>query len=138
MPSGGGGAFPSEAWCRRAIALFNEDPEAAGAARGWDGDFGIVFDGADGALAVWVGPPAQGRLPEPVFLSLAELEARAPRYFARATVEDWRALMQGRLDPVGAIVQKRLLARGDLSPIIARLSYRGLALRWLARIDVST
>lgn len=131
------GDFPSEAWCRRAIALFNEDPEAAAAARGWDGDVGVVFDTAQGPLAVWVGPPADGRLPDPQFLPLPELEARGPRYFARASVEDWRALMNGGLDPVAAIVQKRLVARGDLAPIIARLSYRGLARRWLARIDVS-
>jgi hypothetical protein len=130
--------FPSEAWCRRAIALFNEDPEAADAARGWDGDFGVVFDAADGPVAVYVGPPREGRLPEPELLPLGDLEARAPRYFARATVDDWRALMTGGLDPVAAIVQKRLVARGDLTPVIARLSYRGLALRWLARIDVST
>ena len=34
--------FPSEEWCRWAITLLNEDPEAAGAAKGWDGDFGEV------------------------------------------------------------------------------------------------
>jgi hypothetical protein len=130
-----GHEFPSEAWCRRAIALFNEDPQAADAARGWDGDFGVVFDRPDGPLAVWVGPPQEGRLPAPEFLSLEALERRAPRYFARATVPDWRALMTGALDPVGAIVQKRLVARGDLTPVIARLGYRGLALRWLARIE---
>ncbi|MEW5739031.1 MAG: hypothetical protein AB1938_08895 [Myxococcota bacterium] len=136
MASDSGPAFPSEAWCRRAIELFNEDPEAADAARGWDGDFGVVFDSAQHTLAVWIGPPVHGRLPAPEFLPLDALEARAPKYFARANVEDWRALMQGGLDPVGAIVQKRLVARGDLTPIIARLAYRGLALRWLARIEV--
>ncbi len=131
-------AFPSEAWCRRAVALFNEDPEAAEAARGWDGDFGVVFDGADGPVAVRVGAPLDGRLPAPEVLPLDVLEARAPRYFARASVEDWRALMQGALDPIAAIVQRRLVARGDLTPVIARLSYRGLALRWLARVNASS
>jgi putative sterol carrier protein len=129
--------FPSEAWCRQAIALFNEDPEAADAARGWDGDFGVVIDAGDTTVAVWIGPPEAGRLPEPSFLSLEALEARAPRYFARATADDWRALMTGGLDPVAAIVQKRLVARGDLTPVVARLGYRGLALRWLARLDVT-
>jgi putative sterol carrier protein len=133
---GRGPAFPSEAWCRKAIALFNEDPEAADAARGWEGDFGVVFDAGDRTLAVRVGAPVGGKLPEPEFLSPEELEARGPKYYARATVEDWRALMQGGLDPVSAIVQKRLIARGDLTPVIARLAYRGLALRWLARIEV--
>lgn len=130
--------FPSEGWCRRAIELFNDDPQAAEAARGWDGDFGVVFDGPTGSLAAWVGPPRDGKLPEPLFLSVEALEAKGPRYFARASVDDWRALMTGGLDPVGAIVQKRLVARGDLTPIIARLSYRGLAERWLRRIDVSS
>lgn len=126
--------FPSEAWCRAAIRLLNEDPDAAGAAEGWEGDFGVVIDRPEGPLAVALGAPSNGQLPEPRFMSPEALEALAPTYFARATQADWWALIEGGLDPIAAIVQKRLVARGDLTPVIARLQYRGLAERWLAKI----
>ncbi len=117
-----------------AIRLLNEDPEAAGAAAGWDGDFGVVIDREGGAMGIAIGAPVNGALPEPRFLSPADVEALEPRFFARASQEDWWALIEGGLDPIAAIVQKRLVARGDLTPVIARLQYRGLAERWLERI----
>lgn len=126
--------FPSEAWCREAIALLNADPDAGGAAQGWDFDFGVVIDRPDGPMAIHLGAPVDGALPPPRFLTVAELEALSPRYFARASQADWWALIEGGLDPIFAIVQKRLVARGDLTPVIARLQYRGLAERWLERI----
>jgi putative sterol carrier protein len=126
--------FPSEAWCREAIRLLNEDPEAAAAARGWDGDFGIVIDRDGGAMGISIGAPVDGKLPEPKFLPPEQVEAAGPRYFARAKQGDWWALIGGTLDPIAAIVQKRLVARGDLTPVIARLTYRGLAERWLEQL----
>ena len=126
--------FPSEAWCQMAIRLLNEDPDAAGAAEGWDGDFGVVIDREGGAIGIAIGAPVNGKLPEPRFLSAEAVEASNPRFFARASQGDWWALIEGGLDPIAAIVQKRLIARGDLSPVIARLQYRGLAERWLERI----
>lgn len=126
--------FPSEAWCRTALRLLNEDPEAGPAAQGWDGDFGVVIDREGGAMGIYIPAPVGGQLPEPRFLSAEGVEAEAPRFFARASQADWWALIEGGLDPIAAIVQKRLVARGDLSPVIARLQYRGLAERWLEKI----
>ena len=126
--------FPSEAWCRDAIRLLNEDPDATAAAHGWDGDFGVVIDRPDGPMAISIGAPVGGKLPDPQFVHIDELEDREPTFFARASEADWWALIEGGLDPIAAIVQKRLVARGDLTPVIARLQYRGLAERWLERI----
>lgn len=127
-------AFPSEAWCRQAIRLLNEDPDAAGAAAGWNGDFGVVIDRAEGPIAIAIGAPVNGKLPEPRFMSPEALEDLEPTYFARAKQADWWALIEGGLDPIAAIVQKRLVARGDLTPVVARLQYKGLAERWLSKI----
>jgi putative sterol carrier protein len=126
--------FPSEAWCRDAIRLLNEDPDAPEAAKGWTGDFGVVIDRPSGPMGISIGAPVQGQLPEPRFLPADELEDLEPTYFARATEADWWALIEGGLDPIAAIVQKRLVAKGDLTPVIARLQYRGLTERWLVRI----
>lgn len=127
-------SFPSEAWCTRAIELLNADPDAAHAAQGWGGDFGVVIDRAEGPIAIALGAPTGGGLPAPKFVTVAELEASKPRYFARASQKDWWALIDGSLDPIAAIVQKKLLAKGDLSQVISRLQYRGLVERWLSNI----
>lgn len=121
----------SPAFCAWAIERFNEDPEAAGAAQGWTWDFGVVIDSEVGPSGYYVGAPVGGRLPVPVPLGVLELEARRPTYFARASEADWLALIDGALDPILAVVQKRLVVRGDLTPVVARLNYRGLAERWL-------
>jgi hypothetical protein len=125
------GAFPSEAFFVSAVEAFNEDAESAAAARGWSGDFGIVVEGFG---ALHVGAPVDGRLPPPRLVARDELLELEPTYFARADVETWRALVLGALDPIAAIVQKKLELTGDLTPVIQRLTYRGLAERWLARI----
>lgn len=127
-------AFPSEAWCRHAIERLNADPDAPGAAQGWDWDFGVVIDRPEGPMALYLGAPKDSRLPPPEFVTVEALEARKPTYFARATQADWWALIEGGLDPIFAIVQKRLVARGDLTPVVARLQYRGLAERWLEQM----
>ncbi len=126
--------FATEAFCRRAVQAFNEDAQACDAARGWSGDFGIVVDGLPDLLVVHVGAPRDGVLPEPRFVTLAELIQQSPTYYARASEASWRALLLGTLDPVTAILEKRLEARGDLTPVITRLKYRGVLERWVQRM----
>jgi len=126
--------FPDEAWCAAAIDAFNADPDAVGATEGWTWDFGLVVDRPQGALGFYIGVPYAGRLPRPVAMAPEELQARAPAYHARATEADWRALVEGELDPIPALVQRRLVAQGDLHQVIARLHYRGLAERWLQHL----
>jgi hypothetical protein len=126
--------FPDEAWCHQAITLFNDDADAPLAVKGWSGDFGLVVDGPTSSLGIYLGAPVSGRIPAPQFESVATLEARNPSYFTRATQADWLALIDGSLDVIAAIVQRRLIAKGDLTPVLMRLKYRGLADRWLAQI----
>ncbi len=125
--------FPDAMWCARAVELFNADPDAPAAASGWPGDVGLVIDGPS-PVGVYLAMPVQGRLPAPELVTPEQVIARSPRYFARATETDWKLLITGGLDPIAAIVQKRLVAQGDLSAVVARLQYRGLAERWLALI----
>ena len=126
--------FPDEGWCALAIEALNTDPDASDAALGWSGDFGLVVERENGPLAIYVGAPEGGRLPTPKVLELAELEAIDPNYLTRTSEADWTALIAGTLDPVAALVQRRLSAKGDLSQLVARLKYRGMAERWLERL----
>jgi len=118
-----------------AIDLFNSDFEAGAVASGWIGDFGLVADDGVESLAAYVGAPESGRLPRPIFESLKDVEQRCPRYFARASREDWMQLLSGTLDPIAALVQKRLQVRGDLQPIVERLKFRDFVNRWLRELQ---
>jgi hypothetical protein len=127
--------FPDEAWCVAAIEQLNDDPDAAAALSGWTGGVGIVVARSSGdEVAIAIASPLAGRVPRPRVVSVRELEALEPAYFARATEADWRALIAGSLDPIAALVQRRLVARGDLTQVVARLKFRGLAERWLEQM----
>lgn len=116
-----------------AVEVLNADEGLPAAAEGWAGDFGLVVEG-EGGFSVHLRAPVGGRFPAPAFVSRAELDAAGVAYEARADEGTFRALIEGGLDPIAAIVQKRLTVRGDLQPVVARLNHRGLAERWLARL----
>lgn len=123
--------FPSRDFCRAAIAAFNDDPDAKAAAQGWLGDVLLVVDDPQKPVAVYLAEPVNGVLAQAVISKNVDQQSS---FLARASDETWQALISGGLDPIAAIVQKRLVVRGDLSAVITRLAYRGLALRWLAQI----
>jgi len=118
----------------RAIELLNADPGLAAAAEGWEGDFGLIIERPAGALCVHLAAPVAGRFAPPDFVTPSDLEDAAVAYAARADEGTFLGLIEGGLDPIAAIVQKRLWVRGNLQPIIARLNHRGLAERWLERL----
>ena len=78
--------------------------------------------------------PVNERLSEAVLMSGFALAAKGAASTARASTETWEALIAGKLDPIAAVVQKRLVLTGDVQQIISRMSYRGLAERWLSAI----
>jgi putative sterol carrier protein len=124
----------TEATIAHAIDLLNADVELAAAAQGWEGDFGITIERSLGPLYVHLRAPVAGRFPAPTFVTAAQLTLANVAYEARADEATFRALIDGALDPIAAIVQKRLWVRGNLQPIIARLNHRGLAERWLEQL----
>lgn len=131
--------FPSREWCEEAIRLLNEDPEIAQAADGWDADFGAVIEAEPGKLqstfTVHV-VPKDGRiakfkvLPDP-----DDLDEIEPAYLARAPYSVWKGLIQGTVDPVEAVLKRRINVQGDLQPLIERLKYKGIADRVMASLQ---
>lgn len=124
----------SAAFVRQAIAWLNEDPDLPLAAVGWSGDFGIVIRRAPEPLVVMLRAPMGGRFLDPEFVSEATLAEADVAYQAIGDEDTFHALIVGALDPILAIVQKRLLVRGNLQPVVARLAHKGLAERWLTRL----
>lgn len=133
--------FPSKEWCDEAVRLTNSDPEAAAAAADWDADFGIVIEAERGKLekdfTVHV-QPKNGRIAKyEVLRDKDELEEIEPKYYARAPYSVWKALLLAQLDPVEAVLKRRIQVQGDLQPLIERARYKGIGDRVLAQIQTT-
>ncbi|RJS16753.1 hypothetical protein DRW03_29190 [Corallococcus sp. H22C18031201] len=133
--------FPSKEWVAEAVRLTNADPECAVAGKGWVGDFGAVVEAEPGKLAksfVVHVVPGDCRIQKARVLDdpddLDELE---PAYLARAPYSVWKQLLLGTLDPVEAVLKRRISMKGDLQPLIERMRYKGIADRVFAQLQTA-
>ena len=121
------------------MKLANEDPEAQRAGEGWEGDLGAVVEAEPGKLAAPFAiycVPHQGRFTQlKILADPDELDELEPAYLARAPYSVWKGLIRGTLDPVEAILKRRIQMQGDLQPVIERMKYKGIAERILAQMQ---
>ncbi len=121
------------------MRLTNADPESAAAGRGWVGDFGAIIEAERGKLAstfvVHVKPNRLGHIESVEVLDDPDdLDDIEPAYLARAPYSVWKALLQGTLDPVEAVLKRRIEVQGDLQPLMERMKYKGIADRVFAQL----
>jgi putative sterol carrier protein len=130
--------FPSKEWCEEAVRLTNADPESVAAGQGWTGDFGAVVDAEPGLLTrtfVVHIIPRSGRIEKIRVLDEPDdLDEFEPAYVARAPYSVWKQLLKGTLDPVEAVLKRRISVKGDLQPLIERMRYKGIADRVFAAL----
>jgi putative sterol carrier protein len=130
--------FPSKEWCEEAVRLTNSDHESVAAGQGWTGDFGAIVDAEPGKLPspfVIHIVPKNGRLEKlRVLDDPDDLDEFEPAYVARAPYSVWKQLLQGTLDPVEAVLKRRIAVKGDLQPLIERMRYKGIADRVFATL----
>ncbi|HEY8206697.1 MAG TPA: hypothetical protein VIG99_04390 [Myxococcaceae bacterium] len=133
--------FPSREWAEAAIALLNADPETAEAGAGWDGDFGVVIEAEPGKLAAaFVAhlEPVDGKVKKfRVLKDADDLEEIEPAYLARAPYSVWKALLRGELDPVEAVLRRRISIQGNVQPLIERAGHKGIAERLLEKLETT-
>lgn len=130
--------FPSKEWCEEAVRLTNADPEATAAGQGWKGDFGAIVDAEPGklvrAFVVHI-VPENGLIKKlRVLDDPDDLDEFEPAYVARALYSVWKELLKGTLDPVDAVLKRRITMKGDLQPLIERMRYKGIADRVFAQL----
>ena len=115
--------FPSQAWVEALVRVLNSDARYGEVARSWEGDLLFVIKPeSDGAaetlpthvyLDLWHGkcrsaryfPPGEGGLPKPAFALTAGFA-----HFA--------AVLGGSLDPMQAMLTRRLQVSGNMAYIL--------------------
>jgi len=121
------------------VALFNADPDSLAAGQGWTGDFGVVIEAERGKLEqafVAYLAPKDGRIAElRILVDPDDLDEFEPVYRLQAPYSVWKGLLRGTVDPVQAIVQRKLRVDGDVQPILERMRYKDVAIRVLARLE---
>lgn len=130
--------FPSKEWLEELVRLANADPESKIAGKGWRGDFGAVVEAEPPALQRAFAMhcvPADGQITRVrVLRDPDELEEIEPAYLARAPYSVWKGLIKKTIDPVEAVLKRRLVFTGDLQPLMERLSYRSILDRVLTQL----
>lgn len=131
--------FPSKEWCEEAIRLANADPEAVDAGEGWKGDIGIIMEAEPGKLPkafVVYCEPKDGKITRlKILADPDDLEEIEPSYLARAPYSVFKALLTGELDPMEAVLRRRISFKGDVQPLVERMRYKGIADRVLAKLE---
>ncbi len=131
--------FPSRAWCEEALRLLAADPETVRAGVGWTADIGVVVQAEPGKLerpfVVYL-QPVDGRIETwKVLVDPDDLDEFDPAYRIQAPYSVWKGFLLGTIDPIEAVLRRRVQVEGELQPLVERMQHKGLAERVLERID---
>ena len=109
--------FPSPEWLKALEERLNSDPRYAQVARNWEGDLAFIIE-----------PDDSGELTEPLVLYLdlwhgkcrgsAVLQDPAeknPAFTLAATLENYRRILEGKLDPMQAMLTRKLKVKGNMA-----------------------
>ena len=112
--------FPSDEWLTLYRDLINGSHEYRQAAEDWEGDIAFYMEaepdrGVPHDLVAWLGL-WHGECRGARMITTEEGEHAA--YGIRAPYSRWREVLEGRLEPVKAMVQGKLKLRGDLAEIV--------------------
>jgi putative sterol carrier protein len=131
--------FPSKAWCEEALRLLEADHEAVRAGLGWEADIGVVVEAEPGKLdrsfVVYL-RPVNGRIEQwKVLVDADDLDELDPVYRIQAPYTVWKGILLGTVDPIEAVLRRRVQVQGDLQPLVERMQHKGLAERVLEQIE---
>lgn len=110
--------FPSDAWIKALMEEVNRSPGYAEAARNWEGDFYFVVE-PEGPLArpvvlymdLW-----HGRCRDA--FEVTDESVKNPAYRMSAPYSVWKQVIQGKLDPIQALVTGRIKLKGNMVNIM--------------------
>jgi len=112
--------FPSEEWLRVLVDVLNSDERYAEVAKKWEGDMTVVIEPEDGDkrqdlpiaiyIDLWHGTCRDAR-----FIDLEAEELPDSAFTLRARIGNIEQLFSGKLDPIQAMMTRRLRVEGNMA-----------------------
>ncbi len=110
--------FPSEEWIQEYRRLLNASESYTRSGRGWEGDLTFIIEPDENY-------PQTAYLYLDLFhgqcrnaACLGGLEDQKPAYTVSGSYGKWRRIVEGRLDPIQALMTRQIRLKGDLMQIM--------------------
>jgi putative sterol carrier protein len=110
-------AFPSEEWLDAFEEALNNDEQYAKAASNWEGDFMFVIEpdkGSDDAILQYYMDLWHGKCRNAFVVEPGAGDAPKPAFIMRATRTQFMKVLKGELDPMQAMLTRRLRVEGSM------------------------
>ena len=115
--------FPSEEWLQALVEVLNSDERYAEVAKNWEGDMTVVIEPEDGDerqdlpvavyLDLWHGKCRSAR-----FVDMKKEELPDASFTLRARIDHIQKLFTGQLDPIQAMMTRRLRVEGNMADML--------------------
>lgn len=121
--------FPSQAWTDVFCETINNSDAYASAAKTWEGDFLFIVDQGGGIYVdLWHGKcRAAEFVPDP--------STRQTEFRITASMDKWRQVIEGKLDPIQGLVTRQLKLDGNLVKIMKNVKAAQELVRCATQID---
>jgi putative sterol carrier protein len=110
--------FPSDAWIKALSDHLNNSASYERSAKNWEGDFIFIIepdDVYDEPASLYLGL-FHGKSPGAAMLS--DPNEREAAYTIRAPYSTWRKVVEGKLDPIQAMMTQQLKLQGNMMMIM--------------------
>ena len=110
--------FPSDEWAKEYASQLNASEAYERSAKDWEGDFVFTVE-ADDTLAetayLFVGL-YHGKCTDTALI--ASEDEREAQFIIRASATNWRKVIEGKLDPIPAMMTRKLKLKGDMMKVM--------------------
>ncbi len=107
--------FPSQEWMPALVEKLNTDPGYADVAKNWEGDMKFVIEPSGSLdkrlvyyIDLWHGKCLGARE------VLSEADDKNAAFVLRASYDNFSKVLSGKLDPIQAMITRRLLVQGNM------------------------
>ena len=110
--------FPSDEWGKQFADQLNASEDYERSAKDWEGDFIFVIepDKSYSETAYLFIGLYHGKCTDAAMI--ASVDEREAQFIIRAPFTNWRKVIEGKLDPISAIMVRKLKLKGDMMKVM--------------------